>query len=47
MAPLDIAKFNALLHSKEEHSELISVLRELTSVDVDNFSAPVAFWYFW
>lgn len=48
MAPMDIAQFNALIHSKKDDSELISVLRDLMSVEVGTFTGPVSmFWGGW
>jgi hypothetical protein len=40
-APLNIAQFNALLHTKRDQSELMSALRELRSVDIAAFVEPV------
>jgi hypothetical protein len=46
-APMDIAQFNALLHSKKDNSELISMLRELMSADVEILAKPVILWTAW
>jgi hypothetical protein len=47
MPPMNISQFNALLHSKKDQSELISVLRELTSADVRAFIEPVSLIWWW
>jgi hypothetical protein len=51
MALMDISQFNALLHSKKNHSELISALSELTNVrDLDvlhNILQPLGGWSGW
>jgi hypothetical protein len=48
MPPMDIKQFNALLHSQKGDSELISVLRELTSADTRIFVGFTALLqFFW
>jgi hypothetical protein len=47
MAPMDIKQFNALIHSKKSDSELISVLRDLMSADVQAFTKPVSLLWLW
>jgi hypothetical protein len=40
MAPMNIAQFNAMLHSKEDQSELMSALHELNSIDIEIIVKP-------
>lgn len=50
-APLDISKFNALLHSKENRPDLVSALSELTTIrDLDilhELLIPMSAWGHW
>jgi hypothetical protein len=46
-SPLNIVQFNALLHSKKDQTELLSALKELTSVDVEIFANPVILMWYW
>jgi hypothetical protein len=45
--PLNISQFNALLHSRKDQPELISALRELTSVDMVVFGDPTILRWYW
>lgn len=50
-APMDIAQFNALLHSKKDQTQLMSALYELTTIsDLEilvNSMAPQGLWGYW
>jgi len=46
-APLNIAQFNALFHSRKDQAELMSALRGLTSADLVIFSDPTILRWYW
>jgi hypothetical protein len=50
-APMDIARFNALLHSKKDQTQLMSALYKLTTIsDLEifvNAMTPQSYWSGW
>jgi hypothetical protein len=50
-APMDIAQFNALLHSKKDQTQLLSALHELTSISdlevLNNIQIAMGGWGGW
>jgi hypothetical protein len=50
-SPMDIAQFNALLHSKKDHTQLMSALYTMTTIsDMDIFFSalsPQSVWSGW